>query len=502
VSCSSALRALAAKRRAARLTLPRRPRSPRNACACRSTDAYDVIFPAEPLGIDIESSEDGRDAYVRSCTTPSIKSGHMLVAVNDEPLVGMDFDAILDRVKNAPFPKRISFSTKKRVLEKNMGEALPLPDDFFAKLPPLSQAEEDMIKTFMDSKLQEALKLASASVEELELVPVKEASGVTIHTKSTPGSNVKLVRAKTQVNIAADLFMYAALAPDNQGFKRIFSMLDPMFRDGQVIYKIPKDWTRYGGKTEVAENVNLPFYSVKWATYALPFPLWWRDFVFCELTTWAPGGVGVSLAMSMPRITEKVPSLEGSHHLVRGELLMSGYVWKNVEGSNPQQPEGPGHMQSEITYLLQVEPKGDLPAWAVNLTGAVQGMNCLRVVEYAEEQRRLVLLMFKQNPELNRVEVIKLDVPKGEVQSVAFEVQEEGREILVDWILEDNDVSFSIRGPDGSALVAAPKQASNMGTDAYHMRVKAKAKGVHRFEFDNSYSWFTNKRVYYHFLVL
>jgi len=269
-------------------------------------DAYDVVFPAEPLGLDVESSDDGRDAYVRSCTTNSgIKPGHMLVAVNDEPLVGMDFDAILDRVKNAPFPKRISFSTKKRQLEQQMGAELPLPDNFFANLPPLTPAEEEDIKSFMNSKLKEALQLASAPPEELDLVLIKEASGVTVHTKSTPGSNVKLIRAKTKVNIAADLFMYAALAPNNHEFKRIFTMLDPMFRDGQVIYKIPKDWTRYGGKTEVAENVNLPFYSVKWATYALPFPLWWRDFVFCELTCW-DGEVGVSLAMSLPKITAKV----------------------------------------------------------------------------------------------------------------------------------------------------------------------------------------------------
>jgi len=343
-------------------------------------DAYDVVFPTEPLGIDIESSEDGRDAYVRSCTNPQIKPGHMLTAVNDEPLVGLDFDAILERVKTAPFPKRISFSTKKRHLEGQMGAELPLPDDFFAQLPPLTAAEEEEIKAFMNAKLKEALELASAPENDLGLVLVKESSGVTVHSKSTPGSNVKLIRARTQVNIAADLFMYAALAPDNEGFKRIFTMLDPMFRDGQVIYKIPKDWSRYGGKTEVAENVNLPFYSVKWATYALPFPLWWRDFVFCELTTWV-GDVGVSLAMSLPQITAKVPSLEGSHHLVRGSLLMSGYLWKNVPGSDPNKPMGEGHMKSEITYFLQAEPKGELPAWAVNLTGAEQGMNCLRVVQ-------------------------------------------------------------------------------------------------------------------------
>jgi START domain len=235
-----------------------------------------------------------------------------------------------------------------------------------------------------------------------------------------------------------------------------------MFRDGHVIHRIPKDWTRYGGKDEVAENVNLPLYSVKWAAYALPFPLWWRDFIFCELTCWTPEGYGVSLAMSMPRITEKIPSLEESHKLVRGSIGMSGYLWRNVPGSDPNKPTGEGHMMTEITYLLQVEPKGVLPPWAVNLTGAQQGMNCLRVVRYAEEQRRLVLKMYDENPELNRTEVMVQSIPKGEAFEIPVEVSVAGKTIIVDWVLEENDISFSIVGPDGEKLVNVEKASHNM----------------------------------------
>jgi len=180
---------------------------------------------------------------------------------------------------------------------------------------------------------------------------------------------------------------------------------------------------------------------------------------------------------------------------------MSGYCWRNTPGSDPNKPQGPGHMESEITYLLQVEPKGDLPAWAVNLTGVVQGMNCLRVVEYAEEQRRLVLRMYKQNPELNRVEVLKLSVPKGEARTIEFSA-DAGKEIIVDWILDDHDISFSVINPDGSELVSLAKQACNMASDPYFGRIKTTQKGTHMFKFDNSYSWFTPKNVYYHFLVV
>ena len=95
--------------------------------------------------------------------------------------------------------------------------------------------------------------------------------------------------------------------------------------------------------------------------------------------------------------------------------------------------------------------------------------------------------MYKQNPELNRVEVMKLDVPKGEARTVRFHA-EKGKEIVLDWILEDNDVSFSIVNPDGTELVAAEKKACTLQDvgSSYHGRVKATQSGEHLLKFDNS----------------
>lgn len=466
-------------------------------------DAYDVTFEKEgPMGIDIESSEDGMDAYIRSSTNPKIMKGHMLVAVNNEPLRGLKFEEILDKVKTAKHPRTLSFSSKRREEEGVMENTLPLPADFFAKAVPLTAAEEEEIKTFMDSNLKEAIRMVTTPPEKLGLKLLSESGGVTIHSLINEGS-INLVHARTLVPIAADLFMYAALAPEDESFQRIFTMLDPMFRDGHVIHRIPKNWTRYGGKDEVAENVNLPLYSVKWAAYALPFPLWWRDFVFCELTCWTPEGYGVSLAMTLPKIAGKIPSLEESHRLVRGSMGMSGYVWRNVPGTDPNKPTGEGHMMTEITYLLQVDPKGVLPPWAVNLSGAQQGMNCLRVVKYAEEQRRLVLAMYDQNPELNRTEVFSKLIPKGEVFEVVVDVDAAGKTILIDWILDDNDISFTLVDPNGEKLVVSDKAAHSLANNKpYHGRIKTKAKGKHIIRFDNSYSWFTAKTVHYHHLAL
>jgi hypothetical protein len=108
--------------------------------------------------------------------------------------------------------------------------------------------------------------------------------------------------------------------------------------ESQVIQNIPANWSRYGGKDPCPDNLQVPFYSIKWACYALPFPLWNRDFVWCELTTHTDDGYGLTIAMNIPRITDRVPELEESHGLVRGSIGLSGYFFKNVEGTDPKRP--------------------------------------------------------------------------------------------------------------------------------------------------------------------
>lgn len=250
----------------------------------------------------------------------------MLVAINHESTIGLSFDEILDKVAKAKGKKVLSFSKKKR--QEEIKYELPLPDDFFKDLEPLNDDEEKYLRDFMDSKLKEALKLAYAKPEDVGLSLKMNAQGVTIHTKETKDSNVNLVRARTEIPMAADLFMYAALAPTTNDFKRIFTMLDPYFKDGKVLYSIPKTWTRYKpGTAEQAENINLPYYSVKWAAYALPFPLYYREVVFCELTTWADDGSGVSMCMTIPKIADKIPKLYDSHGLVRGKILNNNILF-------------------------------------------------------------------------------------------------------------------------------------------------------------------------------
>ena len=110
--------------------------------------------------------------------------------------------------------------------------------------------------------------------------------------------------------------------------------------------------------------------------------------------------------------------------------------------------------------------------------------------------------MYDENPELNRTEVFSRVVPKGEVFELPVDVDVAGKTIIVDWVLDENDISFSVVGPDGEKLVTVEKAANNMAGKPYHGRIKTKAKGKHILRFDNSYSWFTGKKVHYHHLVL
>jgi len=149
-----------------------------------------------------------------------------------------------------------------------------------------------------------------------------------------------------------------------------------------------------------------------------------------------------------------------------------------------------------------VDPKGVLPPWAVNLTGAQQGMNCLRVVNYAENQRRLILKMYDENVETNRSEVLQVFVPKGEFVELPFTVNAEGKTLVVDWILDENDISFVVLDPSNKELLRADKSPSNLQGKPFYGRVKLNKPGKYIMKFDNSYSWFTGKQVNYHFLVI
>ncbi|GBG31850.1 Retinal-binding protein [Hondaea fermentalgiana] len=456
------------------------------------------------MGINLESSDDGLNAFVVSSENDRIKSGHLLVAVNQEPLEGLSFEDILEKVGGASWPRTLSFTTTQRKDHIAQAGTLPLPDDFFSDLAALSNQEEEYIKEFMNKNLEEALRVVTSPPEDHGMRMATESDGIKVFLgdkEDSEGEKVQMVLSQVQIPIPADLMMNAAVTCTRGEFKRIFTMLDPMFGDGDVLHVIPKDYERYGGKTVRPENLNLPLYSVKWGAWMLPFPLYNRDFVFCEYTCWAENGYGVSMCMSIPKISEKVKNLEESHSIVRGHMGMTGYFWKNTEGSDPKKPVGKNAMSIDLTYLLQINIKGAIPKWAVNLVGPQQGLNVKRVRDYALKQRDIITHFFDKNTELNGFEVLSATIDKGTSFQTTIEVPE-GSELVFEWVLEDYDISFSIQGPDGSFPVPAASHSCSLKTEPYQDRFTAKEAGVYTLKWDNSSSWFTSKTVFYHQVVV
>ena len=459
------------------------------------------------MGIELESTEDGQDAFVVSSSNARIKPGHALVAVNNQALEGLSFEDILEKVSGAPWPRTLSFSSQTRsgAARNESAGALPLPDHFFSKVAALTEQDEAEIKAFMNSHLAEALRFVTSAPESNGLRKATESDGIEVFLGNKldgEGEEVQLVLSKVQIPIPSDLMMNAAVTSTRGEFKRIFTMLDPMFGDGDVVHVIPKTYARYGGKSVRPEHLSLPLYSVKWGAWVLPFPLYNRDFVFCEYTCWADNGYGVSMCMSIPKVSKTVPSLEESHHIVRGNMGMTGYFWKNTEGSDPKKPMGKNSMSIDLSYLLQINVKGAIPKWAVNLVGPQQGLNVKRVKDYALKQRELATIFFDENTELNGFESLTATVDKGTTfESKVF--VPEGHTLVYEWVLEDHDVFFAIKGADGADIVPSKSHACTIkNRKPLQGRLRAPASGTYTLIWDNTGSWFTGKTVYYHHVVL
>jgi len=111
--------------------------------------------------------------------------------------------------------------------------------------------------------------------------------------------------------------------------------------------------------------------KICWMKYALPTPLITnRDFLFHQYSTVITDGPKIGLLIGISVTHDKCPSHKC---YVRGEILLSGYLFKEVDG-NPS--------QCHASYLVQADPKGWSPTWVVNMVSADQGLNILRLKEH------------------------------------------------------------------------------------------------------------------------
>lgn len=95
-----------------------------------------------------------------------------------------------------------------------------------------------------------------------------------------------------------------------------------------------------------------------------------RDVCFSGLHAMIDERTAVSIAVSVQR--PDCPPAKNEWKWVRSEILTSGYVAR-------ESSDGKG---CELIYIVQLDPKGWLPAWVVNIVAADQADNVTRIAKH------------------------------------------------------------------------------------------------------------------------
>ena len=116
-----------------------------------------------------------------------------------------------------------------------------------------------------------------------------------------------------------------------------------------------------------------PGHAILRGAFRLPSVIRDRDFVWEQLTMKLPNGAVVVAAQSVESgvVDAVAPPLEGH---VRGKILVSGYY------AAPNPATG----GSTLYYVVQADPKGQLPMWVVNLVAPDQAQNVARLRNYLD----------------------------------------------------------------------------------------------------------------------
>ena len=156
------------------------------------------------------------------------------------------------------------------------------------------------------------------------------------------------------------------LAHTRQRLAALFGAIDPMFKEGEVLHHFAPGYA----------PPALPFLSVKWMAFSMPFPLWARDFVLLEYNDVVLDSTGVPCALvvckSLP--CRLRPPSDPSKALVRAELLRCSYVFRQVSASPPR---------AQVIMRAQADPKGSIPKWALTFVIKEQAKNLQRLVQWA-----------------------------------------------------------------------------------------------------------------------
>jgi len=132
--------------------------------------------------------------------------------------------------------------------------------------------------------------------------------------------------------------------------------IDPMYKEGKIVLDL-------GGK-----------HTINYAAFYMGPLISCRDFVMHGYDGVGESGIGVSVGKSID--LDALPERGG---YVRAIINASGYVYRAL-------PEDPS--KCFVQYVVNVDPKGWLPYWLVNLAASDQGTNIKRLQEYFAKEKK------------------------------------------------------------------------------------------------------------------
>lgn len=166
------------------------------------------------------------------------------------------------------------------------------------------------------------------------------------------GSALKLIKGvTTMVGTAQEMFVYLS---QPEAFDEQMRVADTLYIGGRVLSQGPHC-------------------IVAHAKFRTPPGISNRDFCFYNYFSMPDEHTAVSVAWSI-----QDPACPSSDDFVRGEILVSGYIARDL-------PNGEG---CELTYVVQVDLKGWLPAWVLNLVAADQADNVTRIADFFKRQAK------------------------------------------------------------------------------------------------------------------
>ncbi|GMH61304.1 hypothetical protein TL16_g03226 [Triparma laevis f. inornata] len=246
--------------------------------------------------------------------------------------------------------------------------AFQIDDDLF-KLSPLSAARKsayiEQAKSWLPAMINAVEETEADGWKPCGMTDPTITNGVTLCKKVTEGNPVVMIRGQTIIPnySVADALSSQKSINTSARLRNGLHANDPMNIDSSVLHVLQK------GESLTDDT---PLAQIVWAVFQAPGPIWARDFCWLQYVDTAKDSKGrEAMVCSCQSIDdfEQCHNLQSSHKFVRGNICTTGYIYTETDI--------PGEIM--ITYVVQVDPKGSIPKFVVNLVAAGQGENAGRV---------------------------------------------------------------------------------------------------------------------------